>query len=358
MFKPLVIKDLVAQVPIIQGGMGIGISLHRLAGTVAKEGGIGLLSTAQIGYQRDDFEKSPLRSNWEAAKEQFEKAKEIAQGGIVGFNIMVAQFNYDKIVRRCAEIGADVIVSGAGLPVNLPELVEGTKTKIAPIVSSAKGAKVLLKTWAKRYNRTADFVVIEGPKAGGHLGFKPEDIETMMIQENMDKEVTEIVKIVKQYADQYDENVPVVFAGGVFDKGDIQHYLDLGCSGVQMATRFVVTEECDAPEDFKKRYLNAEEKDIRILKSPVGMPGRAINNTFLETSKVEQIPIETCRDCLALKHCDRTTIPYCISEALLNSVRGNTENGLLFCGANVFRVKAKTTVKSLIDELTGRLEPV
>ncbi|SJZ47698.1 NAD(P)H-dependent flavin oxidoreductase YrpB, nitropropane dioxygenase family [Pilibacter termitis] len=353
MFKPLVIKDLVAKVPLIQGGMGIGISLSRLAGTVAKEGGIGILSTAQIGYRRDDFEKNSLRSNWQAIKEEFDEAKRIAKGGIVGFNIMVAQFQYEKIVQRCVEIGADVIISGAGLPVNLPELVEGSKTKIAPIVSSAKGAKVLLKTWAKRYNRTADFVVIEGPKAGGHLGFKADDIQSAI--ENMDNEVKKIVEIVKEYAETFKEKVPVIFAGGVFTQEDIQHYLSLGCDGVQMATRFVATEECDAPDDFKERYINAKEEDVKIIKSPVGLPGRAIHNSFYERIQTQTpIPIEKCRNCLSYKHCDRKTIPYCISEFLLKAVNHDTENALLFAGANVYRVNEITTVKKLIDELFDR----
>ncbi|MDR0922639.1 MAG: nitronate monooxygenase family protein [Lactobacillales bacterium] len=348
-FKPLTIDNLVAKVPIIQGGMGIGISLHRLAGSVAREGGVGILSTAQIGYQRDDFEKSSLRANFEAIKTQFEEAKRIAKGGIVGFNVMVASFQYEKIVKRCVEVGADVIISGAGLPVNLPELVEGSKTKIAPIVSSAKGAKVLLKTWAKRYSRTADFVVIEGPKAGGHLGFKADEIQQSI--EKMDDEVVQIVETVKGFADQFGKEVPVVFAGGVFTKEDIAHYVSLGCSGVQMATRFVGTEECDAPDDFKQRYLDAKEEDIEIIKSPVGMPGRAIKNVFSEVIKEKQIPIAKCRNCLSYKHCDRETIPYCISEALLNAVNHETDMALLFAGANVYRVNEITNVKSIIDEL-------
>ncbi|MDR0691143.1 MAG: nitronate monooxygenase [Streptococcaceae bacterium] len=220
-FNPLKIGELTAKVPIIQGGMGVGISLHRLAGTVAKEGGIGILSTAQIGYQRADFEKNTMKENLIAIKEQFEKAKEIAKEGIVGFNVMVAQFGYEKIIKSCIEVGADVIISGAGLPINLPELVKGSKTKIAPIISSSKGVKVLLKTWAKRYERTADFVVIEGPLAGGHLGFKYDEIKTAI--DNMDEEVKKIVKITNEYAKAFKINVPVIFAGGVYTKKDIKH---------------------------------------------------------------------------------------------------------------------------------------
>lgn len=348
--KPLVIDQLVAKVPIIQGGMGIGVSLANLAGAVAREGGIGILSTAQIGYQEDIFSKSPLRANMAAIKKQFDKAKEIAKGGIVGFNIMAATFQYDRYVKRCVEVGADVIISGAGLPINLPELVDGSSTKIAPIVSSNKAAKVLLGTWKKRYSKTADFVVIEGPKAGGHLGFKAESIKESI--EKMDEEVKKIVETVNIFAKEFKREIPVIFAGGVFNRSDINHYMDLGCSGVQMATRFVVTEECDAPEAFKDAYVNAKEEDVMIIKSPVGMPGRALKNNFTERIKHEQIPIEKCHACLSFKHCDRKTIPYCISETLLNAVTKKPEDALVFAGANVFRVNQKTTVRDLFEELT------
>lgn len=349
-FKPLVIDQLVAKVPIIQGGMGIGVSLANLAGAVGREGGIGILSTAQIGYQEPDFEKSPLRANMAAIKKQFDRAKELAQGGLIGFNIMAASFQYDRYVKRCVEVGADVIISGAGLPINLPELVAGSKTKIAPIVSSNKAAKVLLGTWKKRFDRTADFVVVEGPKAGGHLGFKADELKASI--DRMDDELKAIIATVNKFGAEFGQEIPVVFAGGVYNKEDIQHYLDLGCGGVQMATRFVVTEECDAPESFKEAYLNAQEADITIIKSPVGMPGRAIKNDFTQRIQEERIPIEKCRNCLQLKHCDRKTIPYCISETLLNAVTKDPNHALIFAGANAYRLQEKTTVQKLFQELT------
>ncbi|MFD2308368.1 NAD(P)H-dependent flavin oxidoreductase [Enterococcus termitis] len=348
--KPLVIDNLVAKVPIIQGGMGIGISLANLAGAVSREGGIGILSTAQIGYQEELFEKSPLRANMLAIEKQFKKAKEIANNGLIGFNIMAATFHYDRYVKRCVEVGADVIISGAGLPITLPELVEGSQTKIAPIVSSSKGAKVLLNTWKKRYNKTADFVVIEGPEAGGHLGFKAETLSKNI--EQMDDEIVKIVETIRSFEEDFGKDIPIIFAGGVFDRSDIDHYLALGCSGVQMATRFVVTEECDAPEAFKTAYINAEQEDITIIKSPVGMPGRAIKNRFSERIKHEQVPIEKCRSCLSYKHCDRETIPYCITETLLNAVTKDPNDALIFAGSNAYRIKEKTTVKAIFAELT------
>lgn len=352
----LKIGDLTAAHPIIQGGMGIGVSLSGLAGAVAKAGGVGIISCAQIGYQDPLFERAPFKANMRAIASEYQKAKEITgSGGIVGFNIMCATFKYESYVKRCVEVGADLIISGAGLPIHLPELVGTAKTKIAPIVSSAKAAKVILRTWAKRYDRTADLVVVEGPQAGGHLGFKYED--TGMAPEVMDEEFTKILDEVAVYEEKFQQKVPVVFAGGVFDRSDIDRYLALGASGVQIASRFVVTEECDAPESYKKMYLNASQKDIEIIKSPVGMPGRALHNDFTERTKVEErIPIAKCRNCLSLDHCDRKTIPYCISEMLLNAVTDKPQQGLIFAGGQVHRLNKITTVPQLMAELT--LDPL
>lgn len=348
----LTIGDLTARFPIIQGGMGIGVSLSRLAGAVAKAGGVGILSCAQIGYQDPDFDRGPLKANLKAIETEYRKAKEIAgPNSIIGFNIMCATYQYERYVKRCVEVGADLIISGAGLPIHLPELVANSKTKIAPIVSSAKAAKVILRTWAKRYQRTADLVVVEGPEAGGHLGFSYEDAQ--MPPEQMETEFANILKEVALYEEQFQQKIPVVFAGGVYDREDIQHYLDLGASGVQIASRFVVTAECDAPDSYKEMYLKATKNDIEIIKSPVGMPGRAIHNQFTQRAAEERIPIERCRNCLSKKHCDRKTIPYCISQMLLNSVTEKPEEGLIFAGAQVYRINEKTTVPDLFAEWTG-----
>lgn len=348
---PVQIGDQTLEAPIIQGGMGIGVSLSRLAGNVAKNGGMGILSCAQIGFQHPLFERAPFKANMAAIADEFNKAKALAEGhGIVGFNIMCATFKYEKYVKRAVEVGADVIISGAGLPMKLPEYVAGSNTKIAPIVSSAKAAKVILRNWAKHYQRTADFVVIEGPRAGGHLGFKYDDVQ--MPQATFDEEVLRIIQMVQSYGEQFSTQIPVFMAGGVYDKRDIDHYIGLGCAGVQMATRFVVTEECDAPASYKQRYLDAKEEDVEVIKSPVGMPGRAIHNHFTEEIKERQIPIAKCRSCLSYDHCDRKTIPYCITEMLLNAVTEKPDDGLVFAGANVYRIDKLTTVKELMDELT------
>ncbi|WP_312370701.1 NAD(P)H-dependent flavin oxidoreductase [Lachnoclostridium sp.] len=346
--KPLIIGNLKSRFPIIQGGMGVGISLSRLAGNVAKEGGIGIISTAQIGFEEEDFYTNPVNANLRAIEKHLIKAKEISENGIVGVNIMVASQNYKEYVICAAKSGADVIISGAGLPISLPEYVEGFNTKIAPIVSSVKAANVLLKMWDRKYHRTADFLVIEGPKAGGHLGFSLEELEGFESW-NYEEEIKKIIDCKKDYEEKYQVKIPVIVAGGVFDHNDILHCLSLGADGVQIASRFVVTEECDASQAYKNEYLNAEKEDIEIVISPVGMPGRAIHNKFLEKIKTERERIDRCLRCIVT--CNPSNTPYCITKALINAVKGNIDNALLFCGSEVYRLKEMTTVKKLMNEL-------
>lgn len=344
----LIIGDLVAKVPIIQGGMGVGVSLSSLAGAVAREGAIGVISAAQPGYLEDDFSSNPLTANLRSLGNHIKKAKEISNNGIIGVNIMCASKNYEEYVKCAIDNGADLIISGAGLPTDLPKLVEGYNIKIAPIVSPPKSASVILKMWDRRYGRTADMVVIEGPKAGGHLGFSNESLEEYK-SKDYDKEALEIIEIVKEYENKYNKKIPVVFAGGVFDRKDIDHYISLGCSGVQMATRFVATEECDADINFKMAYINSKKEDIVIVKSPVGLPGRAINNKFMKDKKLINEKITKCYKCL--KKCNMADIPYCITGALVRAVKGDIDNSLVFCGENAYRLNKIITVKELIKEL-------
>lgn len=345
--KPLKIGDLVARIPVIQGGMGVGISLSRLAGAVALEGGVGIISTAQIGFQSPGFEQNPIATNLRAIGEEIKKAKEIAKGGIIGVNIMVATKDYEEYVKAAVKAGVDLIISGAGLPTTLPKLIEDSKTKIAPIVSSLKSADVICKLWDRRYKKSPDMVVIEGARAGGHLGFSLEEIEHFNQQE-YDKEIEKIIRLVNEYGEKYQKHIPVVVAGGVFNRADLEYYLKLGASGVQIASRFVATYECDASPKYKKAYLNAKKEDVVIVKSPVGLPGRAINNAFLERLKIGPIKVEHCRRCLSA--CNPATIPYCITQALINAAKGDVDNGLLFCGDNVHRINEMVHVKDIMDE--------
>lgn len=344
----LKIGDLTAKYPIIQGGMGVGISLSSLAGAVAKEGGIGVISAAQPGFREPDFSSNPLAANLRALAYHIRRAKEISGGGIIGVNIMCALTHYEEYVRCSIDSGADLIISGAGLPSDLPKFTQGSSIKIAPIVSPPKTARVLLRLWDTHYHRVPDLVVIEGPKAGGHLGYKPEEIEQLGTT-GYDKQIKEILTIVHEYEQKYGQAIPVVFAGGVFDRHDIEHYLSLGCSGVQMATRFVVTEECDASDAYKQAYLRARKEDITLIKSPVGMPGRAVRNTFLKLHETEPEKISHCYQCL--KKCDRTSIPYCITTALTRAAEGKVDDSLLFCGENAWRLTEMTTVHDLMQEL-------
>ena len=359
--KPLKIGDLTEAYPIIQGGMGVGVSLSSLAGAVAKAGGIGLISTAQIGFRDPDFLKHPEESNFRAIHSEFSKAREIAPKGILGFNIMVATRDYARYVKEAVMAGADIIISGAGLPTNLPELIEGARTKIAPIVSSAKSAMVICKMWDRKYHRVPDLMVIEGPLAGGHLGFSPEQLhgygaDTEQVsktydQAAYDQEIREIIKVVEGYGEKYGCHIPVVVAGGIYNHEDLVHAMELGADGVQVGTRFVTTEECDAPMDYKQAYINATEEDIVITKSPVGMPGRAIKNPFLDRVKESPVKVTRCYHCLS--HCDPATIPYCITTALSNAVEGALGEALLFCGSNAYRAKRIETVPEVMNDLLG-----
>ena len=348
--KSVCIGDMKLEVPIIQGGMGVGISLGNLAGHVAKNGGMGVISTAHPGYRAEDFEKNPTEVNKRELAKEIQKAKEIAKGkGMVAINAMVAITDYAQMVEVAIKNKIDAIISGAGLPMNLPGFVKGTKVKIAPIVSSGKAARLICKTWDRRYHVAPDFVVIEGSEAGGHLGFHKEDV--------LNKTTAKLADIFKEeketlqpFVEKYQKEIPIFVAGGVYDADDIKQFMDLGADGVQMATRFICTEECDADIKYKEAFINAKKEDIEIVKSPVGMPGRAIMTKLTERLKNdERIPVKRCYNCLV--PCDVKTTPYCISSALINAAKGNLDEGLVFSGSNGYRNDKIVTVKELMDEL-------
>ncbi len=368
--RPLVIGKLKAVRPVIQGGMGVGISLSSLAGAAAKAGGIGIISTAQIGFSRPDFKKNPMEANLKAIHTELEKARKIAPEGILGFNIMVATKEYAKYVKEAVKAGADVIISGAGLPIDMPKFVKeaegredcsSRRTMIAPIVSSVKSAMVICRMWDRKYQTAPDFVVVEGPRAGGHLGFSREQLteygaDTDHVAETYDEgkydsEIRGIIDLVKSFAEKYGKKIPVISAGGVFDHKDVLHHLALGADGVQVGTRFVTTEECDAPMAYKKAYLDAGQEDIVIVKSPVGMPGRAIKNKFLEQVSKGPLKVEWCFQCL--EHCNPAQVPYCITKALINAAEGRIDDALLFCGSNAYRCEKIETVEDVMKELCG-----
>lgn len=333
--------------PILQGGMGVGISLGGLAGAVAKEGGVGVISAAQIGFRELDFDKHPKEANLRAIRTEYEKARAIAPKGVIGFNIMVAMRHYEEYVQAAIAAGADLIISGAGLPMELPRIAAGSDVKLAPIVSTAKAAGVILKYWDKKYQRMPDLLIIEGPKAGGHLGFSREQLEREISYE---EEVRAIQTQVRTYEEKYNCHIPTALGGGICTREDAADAFAMGVDAIQVATRFVTTKECDADPRYKQAYLDARKEDIVIVKSPVGMPGRAIRNSFIERVMAgEQIAHSPCHGCLG--KCSPAEIPYCITDALIHAAKGETEEALLFCGAHAYRAKELETVKEVIDSL-------
>ncbi len=349
--KGIKLGDKESKYPIIQGGMGVGVSLYKLAGNVSKEGGIGVISTADIGYQEEDFNTNPLKANLRAIGTEIKKAREIAgEDKILAVNVMVALKNYADIVKECVKQKIDLIISGAGIPKDLPEYIKGSKTKIAPIVSSLRCCKLIVKHWITKYNYTPDMIVIEGTEAGGHLGFKPEELEEGN-KPKLEDITKDVVNYIKEVEKDTGKEIPVISAGGIWDKNDIEKFLGLGASGVQMATRFVATDECDASEEFKKAYVEASKENIKIIKSPVGMPGRALYNKFIKKVENEKSKITKCYGCI--KTCDVATTPYCITKALINAVKGNLDEGLIFVGSNVHKIEKIVPVHDLMQELVG-----
>ena len=346
--KALKIGNLLATVPIVQGGMGVGISLSGLASAVAHQGGVGVISSAGLGAIYNNYSKDYRAASIWGLKEELRKARE-ATRGIVGVNVMVAMSNFADMVKTAVAEKADIIFSGAGLPLNLPSfLTEGAKTKLAPIVSSARAAKLLCQKWLSEYKYIPDAIVVEGPKAGGHLGYKEEQLADEHF--SLEALVPEIVAEVRAFGAEHDCHIPVIAGGGIYTGEDD---LPASCSWAPTActgTRFVTTEECDADPAFKQTYLDARPQDIEIIESPVGMPGRAIHSSFLDRVKEGLKRPKNCPfDCI--KTCDVTHSPYCIMLALYNAFKGKLQNGYAFCGANAWRAEKIQSVRDLMAAL-------
>lgn len=354
-FPELKIGDLTAKMPIIQGGMGVGISLSRLASAVANQGGIGVIAGAMIGMKEPDVAKNPIEANLRALRNELIKARAASQG-IIGVNIMVALTTFSEMVRTSIENRADIIFSGAGLPLELPRHLremcdqkkEDFRTKLVPIVSSARAASVIAKKWMSRFDYLPDAFVVEGPKAGGHLGFKPEEITDP--NHSLERLIPAVVDAVKVFEDKTGRAIPVIAAGGVYSGADIREFLRLGAAGVQMGTRFVATHECDADDRFKQSYIQARSEDVTIIKSPVGMPGRALRNNFVEAMREgAKKPFKCVFHCVST--CEQEKTPYCIAAALINAMKGNLERGFAFCGSNVSRIDSIVSVRELMENL-------
>lgn len=346
--NPLKLGNLEIAVPVIQGGMGVGISLSGLASAVANEGGVGVISSAGLGILYKDLSPDFLEASILGLKEEIRKAREKTLG-VIGINVMVAMTNFADMIKTSIAEKVDIIIAGAGLPLDLPSyLTKESVTKLIPIVSSARAARIICDKWKSNYNYLPDAVIVEGPKAGGHLGFREEQLGDKNY--TLEKLVPEIVTELKTFEEKYDQRIPLFAAGGIYTGEDIDNIMKLGASGVQMGTRFVTTHECDASTGFKQTYIDAEEKDIEIIKSPVGMPGRAILSNFIKKVKEGKKQPRKC-PFKCIKTCDIDKSPYCIIIALVNAFKGNFENGFAFAGSNASRATKISSVKEIFQSL-------
>ena len=337
--------------PVFQGGMGVGVSLGGLAGAAAACGGAGTVSSAQIGFREPDFQERPLEANLRALQKELKKAREIAAGkGAVGVNIMTVTYQYAEYVKEAVRQKVDFIVSGAGLPMELPALTTGSDVKLVPVVSSLKAISVLCRRWLKKYSRLPDAVIIEGPEAGGHLGFSAEYAESGA-HSDFQEEICRIISYVRELGETHQTYIPVITAGGFRSHEDYVKQRALGADGIQIASSFVATQECDAHSAYKQAYINCTKADITIIKSPVGMPGRAIRNRFTEYTATHRIAPEKCLCCIS--SCSPKETPYCITQALIRAVNGDVEHGLVFCGANAWKENRIRSVREVMDEVVG-----
>ena len=356
----LQIGHLQATAPIIQGGMAVGISLSQLASAVANEGAIGVIGAAMIGMNEPDVAKNPVEASNRALRDEIRKAKAMTDG-IIGVNIMMALTLFAESVKTSIEEKADIIFSGAGLPLELPKHLfdlceqkkEEFKTCLVPIVSSARAAGIIAKKWLTRFDYLPDAFVVEGPMAGGHLGFSVENLDNPAYA--LESLMPEVLEAVKPFEDKKGRAIPVIAAGGVYSGADVLKYIRMGASGVQMGTRFVATHECNADDRFKQAYLDAKAEDVTIIRSPVGMPGRALYNEFIQDSRDgKRKPIRCVFHCLHT--CVPEKAPYCITFSLINAMKGNLSKGFAFCGSNVGRVDKIVSVHELMESLKEEYE--
>ncbi|MFC1569456.1 NAD(P)H-dependent flavin oxidoreductase [bacterium] len=354
---PLKIGSRNIPIPIVQGGMGVGISVSGLASAVANEGGIGVISSVGLGLNEPDFKTDFEGANKRALMKEIRKAREKTDG-LIGVNIMVALSDYDSLMEGAVEEKVDFLFLGAGLPLKFSaafplERLKTMSTKIIPIVSSAKAVQVIFNFWQKRFYHIPDGVVVEGPLAGGHLGFKREQIEDPAYA--LEKLVPDVVSAVQPYEQTFGKQIPVIAGGGIYTGEDIFNIMQLGAHGVQMGTRFVATHECDADIKFKEAFIQAKMEDVMIIQSPVGLPGRAIRNSFLEdVTAGAKKPFQCPWKCL--RTCDYQEAPYCIAVALTQAKDGRLQNGFAFAGANAWRVNEIVPVKALMNALVKEYE--
>jgi len=351
-FGGLSLGSLRIEIPIIQGGMGVRVSSSSLVSAVSNEGALGVIAAVGLGEECDNEQRDyKMRSRAELTN-IIRETRRMTKNPF-GVNIMCVLTNYDELVEAAQAESVDVIISGAGLPLRLPSLIKNKKTKLIPIISSSRAAQIICSTWSRRYKRLPDAIIIEGPLAGGHLGYS---LAELADEEHfsLDKILTEVLAVTRTF-----ENgktcIPVIAAGGIFDGKDIARVMRLGASGVQMATRFVCTHECDVSLQYKEAYIAAKKEDIIVIQSPVGMPGRVISNEFVK-KVTEGAHVAFGCEYKCLYTCDAQKVNYCIAKALLNAYRGDLNKGFAMCGSNAYRINKIISVKELICELVTETE--
>ena len=351
-FKDLYLGELRIKIPIIQGGMGVRVSASSLASAVSNEGGLGVIAAVGLGEECGN-EKRDYKTRSRAELTNIIRETKSMTKNPFGVNIMAVLTNYDELVEAAQAESVDVIISGAGLPLRLPSLIRNDKTKIIPIVSSGRAAQVICSTWVRRYKRLPDAIIVEGPLAGGHLGYGLDELNDPK-HFSLDGILTDVLAVTRNFENDK-TRIPVIAAGGIFDGKDICRVMRLGASGVQMGTRFVCTNECDVSLKYKEAYLSAKKEDIVVIKSPVGLPGRVIRNEFVKkVTEGERVPFGCEYKCLYT--CDANKVNYCIAKALLNASHGDMDKGFAMCGSNAYRVNKIVSVKELISELVIETE--
>ncbi len=356
MMNQLNIDGLIAKLPIVQGGMGIGVSLSGLASAVANQGGIGVISAVAIGMTDPDYKNNLRESNLIALRREIQRAKSMTNG-IIGVNIMMAVSDFDQLLTVSLEEQIDIVFVGAGLPIgSIFEQFKDTKTKFAPIVSSARAAKLIFQHWSDKMGRIPDALVIEGPLAGGHLGYAKNDVvHPANNLQTLTQIINETLPVIHEFEIQYNREIPIIAGGGVYSGGDIFDILKTGAKGVQMGSRFITTNECDVSIAFKNEFINSDENSITIIDSPVGLPGRVISNDFVkEIQAGNQKPIKCGWKCL--KKCDYKNVQFCVAEALFNAAKGDFTKGFAFSGINGFKATEIISVKETMEQIRQEFE--
>ncbi len=344
----LTINNKIVKYPIIQGGMGVGISLSGLAGAAMNNGCVGTISAAQNSFKVESNINNNLELNLKALQNEIKLAREIDKNGVLGVNVMYASEHYDEYIKMLVNEDIDFIVTGAGLPLDMPKWFSETSVKPAVIISSAKALRLLCKRWMKNYNMLPEFAVVEGPLAGGHLGFTKEELAAGKVK-SLEELTIEVLEEAKKIEQEHGKKISIIPAGGITNKEEVDNYLKMGADGVQVATKFICTDECDTSIEYKEAIKNSKKEDMVEVPSPVGMPGRAVRNKFSEEVKHNNLPIKKCVGCLRV--CGKKDIPYCIAEKLGGASRGDAVNGLVFSGANGYKVNEIKPFRKHLEDL-------